>query len=328
MKRWIAAAEHGDAEQSSTSRQALRAWLASHPLPDAAGRPEDLALAAARLRVRYALFLLAQRSGQTPAINAELDALRGEAWPMRRSTDAQVEAVAEYWLMMLDLVPVRRLAKTPGEALRMAATRMEELCARLARFGEPLTPVAQVIVRHCRLALLAIHDRLGRSDDVSRQLQWLTDHPAEQGQPPDLNRYAYSRLIGREVAIRVTCQDGRRWDAADHRGEVVVICFWPGPGPGLGGDLLRQLGAMRVSVLVVDLSGAGATGWALPALPWPVYRQTQGEPQLTDMLGVRELPRLAVIDRQGRLAAVGGAAMIEDLPARLDQLAGDTPASP
>jgi hypothetical protein len=185
-----------------------------------------------------------------------------------------------------------------------------------------MAPQSLHLLQQVQLALLQLYDQRGQSTQACRLINQL------KGQDPEnqpliqylQTNYGYCHLIGRTFNTHLITSDGKTWDSREKRGKPIVIYFWPGvkliPVSKMGlsdiagttDPLWSQMSRTRAQVLLVDLSRSHESGLQISASPWPSYRQEPGQFQLTDYFHVQTLPRVAVIDKNGIIQAIGGPA--------------------
>lgn len=271
-----------------------------------------------RMQACYALADHARRQNQMREMAMRISQVRSEAWRLRQLRDPAARITGEFWLLQTDLANSNRLSSDLNTSQKEAVVRLEQFIAAMQELGGPIEPRGRRILLDTCLALLRLYDQRGMSAQARRLVEQL-----RQGDlPPEVRSYldesfGHLEMIGRPVQLSLALVDGRTWNLADHRGKVVVIYFWPGPAvvESVGDGLDGILGRNGVSVLLVDLSRAEHTGLQLPSMPWPVYRQEKGFPQLTQQFFVRSLPRFVVFDRSGVVAAIGGPAIGDQIEA-------------
>ncbi len=307
-----------------------------------------------RMEACHALAVDARVHGRLREMAKWISIIRTEAWMLRQNSDQASQSTGAYWHLLTDMAEIRRLSKDLHAGQRASIDRLERFIQEQTRYGEPFDPVAMRLVDQVRLSLLSLWDQRGMSQKVCKLVGQMRKRDPQNAALKDFN---YCQLLGRTFNVKLVLADGQTWDSREKRGHPVVIYFWPGERIGSQSkgpthhDLWQQLrtwetagrtggtggggktGALSkasggggggisrggAEVLLVDLSHARQSGLSLPAIAWPVYRQEEGQFSLTQLLGIATLPRVAVIDAQGRIKAIGGPGIGDEL----DQILGN-----
>ena len=139
--------------------------------------------------------------------------------------------------------------------------------------------------------------------------------------------YGYIDQLGKPIDANVTTVGGQDSSRPDHLGKVPVIVYHTV-------DHVQRAGAYRgvkkwlrvfqrpseTTSLIVALGDRRAQT-AKESLPGGVYLEASGDRKLSRQFAVRAVPRYVLIDHTGKVAAVGGA-MIGDELDRLIAAAG------
>lgn len=205
--------------------------------------------------------------------------------------------------------------------------------ARLAAALSGLSKMADPDHPSHQIALLALADHLGRSGELLNLCRSMQNDDASLN--ASVKRYIreqlpHRHLLGRRFSAQLRLDDSRLWSSASLKGRWLLIHFyvdWHRPSMDQAaaiGRYRRQIGADRLEVLSVGLwpdplSQTSGPSVAPPQADWPVYPQAEHQVALSQLFRITRLPRLVLVDPQGRIVS------ISDTLAPLAQLAGSSP---
>lgn len=182
---------------------------------------ERLAARQLSLRAYHALAQQALQQQRSAEASYHLVQLRNGAYEARAVASPSARAVGDYWLLLADLVDIRR--NTP-DAIQREAASIRRLELALKQQDEKLAGAPEQRVQ-ISLALLELYDQAGRTQDVcelARQLQQGGQAAALQR---ELGRYvADCELLGRQLDFTLPADAGA-WSLRAQRGKLVAIYF-------------------------------------------------------------------------------------------------------
>ena len=273
------------------------------------------------LQARYAQAEQARRLEQADTASIRVGQLRSGAWRIKQHGVAHAETLGDFWLLQADLFDINR-SGLDLDRRQLGAIRHIEAFLRnreAAGRGKKTAVDEPAMLQQVQLALLQLYDQRGRSTQVSDLVQRMkqsphTDHDLRAEMD---RRFGYVGWIGKPFDVNFTTAEGEVWSAANHLGKVIVLSFWTdgslaaGAGPALRRRLAAELrldrpGLVHVPVWIGDGVGAGRV------LGRRIYREQDGR-DVSRRFGIRSIPRFILVDREGRVAAVGGATIRDTL---------------
>ena len=290
-------------------------------IPQTSDPQKQLQLIEQRLGILHTLVVDARLNQQARQINRWKQAMRSDAWLLRQSDNPKLQIIGEYWHLLCDLSDIRRLARDLESSQRACIKKLEEFLEHHTSIAEPNEPQAMHLLQQTRLALLQLYDQRGLSMQACKIIKRLKALDPENNTLSEYlqKNYGYCHLLGRAFNMRLLTMDGQTWDSRDKKGKPILIYFWPGVGlenhqnQAGTNPLWNQMHSLASQVLLVDLSHTHDSGMQISASPWPSYRQEPGQFQITDYFNIQTLPRIAVIDNNGIICAVGGPATVNEL---------------
>ena len=223
--------------------------------------------------------------------------------------------------------------------------------APLEKVPETLTELQEyfekekLAARHLRMAsaTVALINRLEDADEREKQFE-IFGNTFATSSDKQLSRYGKkiakkpavqeSDLVGKELQLEGVTSQGVPLAWNTYRGKVVVVDFWAtwcGPCQKELPNVIatyEKHKAQGFEVLGVSLDKdleALATFLEQKPLPWPTLAG-EGTEELATKCGVRGIPTLMLVDRDGKVAAV--AHRIEQLQPQIEKLlSGETPAA-
>ncbi len=232
--------------------------------------------------------------------------------------DDQGDVLVEFWQLQADLFELNQQEAQPVERRRLAITRLERFLERPkpAQIGSEVAQAHWSMLRAVRLGLLGLYDEAGRSGPACELATVLRGelHRDDTTLRAHLDRsFAYCSLIGQRFDGQLVTDDRNVWTSEGRHGFWTLICFWAKWAPA-SVAMLEQLQSRYT-----DLVGRGVTILSVrvdpweedqddehEAWPWPTYTQCEGATDLAKIFRVYGLPRLVLIDKQSKVAAIGG----------------------
>lgn len=244
--------------------------------------------------------------------------IRESALRARQINSPVAPVVSDFWLMQADLLDLSTGgAVEPETRQRLAIDRLTRFASQHARAQDPMSAS---MVQHVRMGLLRLYDQAGPTDKACALGKSLLEaSPDDAALRAAVQSYLRPcAVMGKTIEARVTLVDGKAWSLKDHRGKIVVIHFaadWFPPSMRMVHRLTQlrhRLGDEQLAVLTVLLD-APDRSVEERQLDWSLARQTAGaEGSLSRLLEVGTLPRLVILDRQGRVAASGSSSAVLD----------------
>jgi thiol-disulfide isomerase/thioredoxin len=162
---------------------------------------------------------------------------------------------------------------------------------------------------------LALAQEFAGQDEAARE--WYTRIVAEHPASPLAKKAAGAKLrldsVGKSIELRGSTLEGKTFDLAGLRGQVVLVHYWATWCEPCKQDMavLRQLqakyGRMGFSLVGVNLDNQQreATSFLTSTrLPWPQLFEEGGlDSRLATELGILTLPTMILIDKQGRVVS-------------------------
>ena len=246
---------------------------------------------------------------------ARLVALRGEI-----QSDPKLRAESDRQLAALEK------SATPEQRADLDFARLSQA---MRRANSPTTMDRDALLNQARKFQIA-HPEDRRLPQILAEVATLFDsQPAVkrklllEAQPLATNEETKSRigddlrrieLLGERLALTGPSTDGKPLDIADHRGRVVIVCFFATWSP----QSILALDALKKSIVPFQKDRVQLIGVSLDTKPeplgellksraitWPVVRDGQGwESPLIRGFGINSLPTVWLLDREGKLRAL------------------------
>jgi hypothetical protein len=265
---------------------------------------------------QYALAQQARARHDAREASFWIDQLRTSALIAKQSPVPGTDAFGDRWLLQADMLNIRHLPSDLESRQRQAIFRLERYIAEQEQPNLSPSDTRTAAVRDAKVVLLGLYDQRGQSRQARALYEQLLASQPEL--TPALHEgFGYLEQLGQPVEGVVFRTDrGEPWSVTANRGNVVLIHFWSDwyEPSGFMFDALRSMYQRykdkRVAMLSVNVSSlaAGVAGRA----SWPTARLTVQEVAGLRGIGVSSLPRLVLIDGQGRLAAVGSSLAVLD----------------
>jgi tetratricopeptide (TPR) repeat protein len=244
-----------------------------------------------------------------------LDQIRTSALIAKQSEVPGADAFGDFWLLQADLFNIRQLPLDLDSRQRQAIGRLERFIREQISGRLSDSDTRRAVVRDARLALLALYDSRGqsrRARDLYEQIINIDPHLAVTL----ADSFGYLAHLGEPVDFTVTTHRGQSWSLQQHQGHVVIIHFWSDafePSEQVF-DALRgafeQYRDQRLALLSVNVGGPTRTVTGRAA--WPTAYVSIEAAQGLHRLGIWALPRFMLLDRHGRLIAVGSSTTMLD----------------
>jgi hypothetical protein len=277
-------------------------------------------------QVRYAQAQHAQLSNRDAEASQRIAQLRSGAWQTKANSSTNARLVGDFWLLQADLFDINRSGLNRNQRQINAIARIEQFLGQRDRANKERQPDEdeQAMLLEVRLALLRLYDERGHSDKVKTLVAQVSKSShADDALRGELAKwFGYVDQIGKPFVDKLDTVDGRQWAAAEHQGKVVIIVFRTFVAMPAGtrkNDIqwipknLMRAEATRLIVAMRDKrDGAGD----FIGGPSTVHVEPADDRALSRRFAVRTVPRYVLIDHTGKVAAVGGA-MIGD---QMDQL--------
>ncbi|MEX1089823.1 MAG: hypothetical protein WEC36_11455 [Phycisphaeraceae bacterium] len=314
------------AQQLDRLAQTSASLATLSPLPD-----DKLAARNLELQAYNTLAQQAQQDAQPAEVNRRVAQMRQTVDDVKQSTDPQAQALGEFWNLQADLVQINQSGQSQDGRQKAAIGRLERFLARPEAVGQ--NTLGHGITGQAALTLLRLYDQRGMSDKACRLAEQLARDPECEPQVKAAleEGFACCAALGQRFDANLATRDGGTWKSSQHLGRFVLIHFyadWFAPGA----EDLEALRAARqrpgnkpaltiLSVCVATPAGKAqdqpAAPKAMAGIDWPIYDEGPQQVSLSRMFAVRSLPRYVLLDRLGRVMAIGGS------PAILEQI-GDT----
>jgi len=295
---------------------ASRCSMLAGKLPDG---PERLEAQNGILQIRYIQAEHARRQDKERDAAFRVGQLRAAAWQLKQHPGNPAAQVADRWLLLADLFDINRTAMARNHRQRGTIQRLEQFLA--THRTSPVTKYDQqtLTTRNIEQALLRLYDQRGMCAKVGQLIEHMkTDEPDNHDLHSQLHwHYAYLPQIGRKLNVKIKSSDGAEWPLDQSRKGVLLIVFWSPTDIANAQDLLGELQTDRQDVSVLNiLVGDLAANTDFTTWPEPLCTDQEAVEKLAHLLSVRSVPRVAIIDHDGQVAAVGGPAIHD----RLDKI--------
>lgn len=295
------------------------------------------------MRARYVQAQQAQRFNREAEASVRIAQLRSGAWQTMANSATNARPVGDFWLLQADLFDINRAALDRNQRQISTITRIERFLSQRDRANKdrPSDGEEQAMLLEVRLALLRLYDERGLSNKVKALVGQIKKSPhADSAVRAALDRwFGYVDQVGkpigdelltvmRQYRIGVQQHPLRTQEKypdqpnAGNGGEVTIILFQTA-------DMLEKMvpGQTRPHWLNVVLHRRPVVDGMIIAIgdtvgDWikqsigPVYMETLKDRKFSRRFAVRTVPRYVLIDHTGKVAAVGGV-MIGDEVDRL-----------
>ena len=273
------------------------------------------------LQTRYVQAEHARRQKQDRDAALRVSQLRAAAWQLKRHPDSPAAQIADLWLLQADLFDINRAALDRDHRQRGTIQRLEQFLA--VRRAAPVTPQGEQALtnRDIERMLLRLYDQRGRCAKVGQLIEQIkTAEPDNRDLHHELRRqYAYLQRIGKPLPVKVESSNGIEWRLDQPRVGVLLIAFWSPTDTTNPHQLLGELQVDRRGVSMLNvLAGPVTENTDFSAWPQPLCTDQKAVGKLIRLLSVRSVPRMVIVDHDGKVASVGGPAIGD----RLDETIG------
>ena len=260
--------------------------------------------------------------------------LRSAALSVLRIGSTAADGLGEFWLLQADLLELKRSRLDLHSHQRQAIKRIEQFITRRVEAqhaAEPGdgAPAHSAMLRDVKLTLLQLYDQRGLTEDTWRTVMDLkaTLSPDDHATSKYLDtHFGYTSLIGQVFQITMPADDATAWSSKDHQGRVILIHLWADWVPA-SAQAFHVLSAVHeqyhdrgLSIVSVHAAPRANPSIMLPPVNWPTVSTPAAAAEICRWFLVQSLPRFVLIDRQGRLAAIGGSiAILDQLEPLLDR---------
>ncbi len=239
------------------------------------------------------------------------------------------QRLGDFWALQVDMWEMVRAQVDLAVRQRHAIEQLERFLDRHAQGQHPanldadpeMDPVAMAMLRDAKLVLLALYDQYGMSPEACDLVAELRAslHRDDEDWRTYLDRvFGYCSILGQRFDASLPLEDGDWWCSQDHRGRAVLLHVWSRGATVSPQDVyaLQRIDARysHLGLAVLSVNVDQFTDRRKPPLygDWPICWQPPDQQRLTDLFRLTWLPRFVLIDRQGRVAAVGGSPNVVD----------------